>query len=51
MVVTTVVWGIVLAVTYDFVRVFKTYDYRSLFTQLLGNSGFSMKYAISSCFS
>lgn len=40
MVVTTVVWGIVLAVTYDFVRVFKTYDYRSLFTQLLGKFWF-----------
>ena len=29
MVVTVLVWGLVLAVTYDFVRVFKTYDYRS----------------------
>ncbi|MGI6130066.1 MAG: hypothetical protein ACOYEO_08290 [bacterium] len=40
MVVTVLVWGLVLAVTYDFVRVFKTYDYRSLFTHLLGKFWF-----------
>ncbi|NLG86575.1 MAG: hypothetical protein GX489_05085 [Firmicutes bacterium] len=40
MMVTTLVWGLVLAVTYDFVRIFKTYDYRNLFTQLLGRFWF-----------
>lgn len=34
--VTTVVWAIVLAASYEFARVFKTYDYRSLFQKLLG---------------
>ncbi|MFY9189226.1 MAG: hypothetical protein WAO22_08240 [bacterium] len=40
MVITTLAWGIVLGVTFDFVRVFRTYDYRSLFTQLLGKFWF-----------
>lgn len=34
--VTTVVWAIVLAASYEFSRVFKVYDYRSFFKKLLG---------------
>jgi len=34
--VTLPVWAIILAVTFEFSRLFKTYDYRSLLMQLLG---------------
>ncbi|MDR2149906.1 MAG: hypothetical protein LBO67_03645 [Spirochaetaceae bacterium] len=34
--VTFLFWAAVCAVTFEFARVFKTYDYRSLFKQLLG---------------
>ncbi|HHY93214.1 MAG TPA: hypothetical protein GX511_07710, partial [Firmicutes bacterium] len=34
--VTTVVWAIVLAASYEFARVFKQYEYRGFFKKLLG---------------
>lgn len=34
--VTTAMWAIILAVTFEFARVFKTYDYRSLLVRVLG---------------
>jgi uncharacterized membrane protein YkvI len=34
--VTLLFWSVVCAVTFEFARVFKTYDYRSLFKKLLG---------------
>ena len=34
--VTTVMWAVILAVTFEFSRVFKTYDYRSLLVRVLG---------------
>jgi len=34
--VTTVMWSIILAVTFEFARVFKAYDYRTFFQKLLG---------------
>jgi uncharacterized membrane protein YkvI len=34
--VTLLFWAVVCAVTFEFARVFKTYDYRSLFRELLG---------------
>lgn len=34
--VTTVMWAVILAVTFEFARVFKTYDYRSLLVRVLG---------------
>jgi len=34
--VTTVMWAAILAVTFEFARVFKTYDYRSLLVRVLG---------------
>src|SRR4030043_1554559 len=34
--VTTVMWAVILAVTFEFSRVFKTYDYRSLLIRVLG---------------
>lgn len=34
--VSTVIWSAVCAVTYEFARVFRSYDYRSFFTHLLG---------------
>ncbi len=36
MAVTFVCWALVLAVTYEFARVFRVYDYRSFFKELLG---------------
>jgi uncharacterized membrane protein YkvI len=36
--VSTVIWSAVCAATYEFARVFKSYDYRSFFTQLLGKA-------------
>jgi uncharacterized membrane protein YkvI len=34
--ITTVLWALILAVTFEFARVFKTYDYRSLLLRVLG---------------
>ena len=34
--ITTVLWAVILAVTFEFARVFKTYDYRSLLLRVLG---------------
>ena len=34
--ITTVLWAVILAVTFEFARVFKTYDYRSLLIRVLG---------------
>ncbi|KPJ83706.1 MAG: hypothetical protein AMS18_17330 [Gemmatimonas sp. SG8_17] len=36
--VSTVIWSAVCAVTYEFARVFRSYDYRSFFTHLLGRA-------------
>ncbi|HPJ47969.1 MAG TPA: hypothetical protein PK162_03675, partial [Synergistales bacterium] len=34
--VTTTLWSLVFAVSYEFARTFKVYDYRSFFKELLG---------------
>ncbi len=34
--VTTIIWSLILAVTFEFSRVFKAYDYRTFFKKLLG---------------
>ena len=34
--VTTVMWSVILAVTFEFSRVFRAYDYRTFFQKLLG---------------
>jgi uncharacterized membrane protein YkvI len=36
--ISTVIWSLVCAVTFEFARVFKAYDYRSFFTKLLGKA-------------
>lgn len=36
MLVTTIIWGCVCALTFEFARVFKAYDYRKFFQALLG---------------
>lgn len=38
--VTLVIWAVMCAVTFEFVRVFKTYDYGSMMNKLLGKAGF-----------
>jgi uncharacterized membrane protein YkvI len=38
--VSTVIWSAVCAVSYEFARVFKSYDYRSFFGHLLGRGWF-----------
>ena len=40
MIVTMVIWSVLCAVTFEFTRVFKTYDYKSLMGKLLGKVGF-----------
>ena len=45
MIVTTVIWSIVLAVSFEFARVTKSYDYRSFFQQLLGRGWFVFEIA------
>ena len=40
MVVTTVVWSLLCAVTFEFVRNFRTFDYNSMMGKLLGKAGF-----------
>ncbi|MCQ2555030.1 MAG: hypothetical protein MJ171_05195 [Clostridia bacterium] len=37
--VTMVIWSVMCAITFEFVRVFKTYDYGSMMKQLLGKVG------------
>ena len=39
MIVTTIVWAILCAVTFEFVRVFRTFDYNSMMGELLGKAG------------
>lgn len=39
MVVTMVVWSLLCAVTFEFVRVFRTFDYNSMMGKLLGKAG------------
>ncbi|HWQ50352.1 MAG TPA: hypothetical protein VN369_01000 [Terriglobales bacterium] len=39
MVVTLVVWSALCAITFEFVRVFETYDYNSMMGKLLGKAG------------
>ncbi len=36
--ISTVIWSLVCAATFEFARVFKAYDYRSFFTKLLGKA-------------
>ena len=36
MAVTTIIWSLILAVCFEFVRVFQAYDYRTFFRRLLG---------------
>jgi uncharacterized membrane protein YkvI len=45
MLVTTMVWSAVLAVSFEFARVTKSYDYRSFFQQLLGRGWFLFEIA------
>ena len=40
MVVTTIVWSLLCAVTFEFVRIYRTYDYNSMMGTLLGKAGF-----------
>ncbi|MBN1223349.1 MAG: hypothetical protein JXB23_08865 [Candidatus Aminicenantes bacterium] len=46
--ITAVIWSTLLAVTFEFARTFRTYDYRSLFINLLGRFwfGFEILYFI-----
>lgn len=39
MIVTTVIWSVIAALTFEFCRVFKTYDYNSMIHKLLGRIG------------
>lgn len=39
MIVTTIVWAVLCAVTFEFVRVFRTFDYNSMMGALLGKAG------------
>lgn len=39
MVVTTVIWSLLCAVTFEFVRLFRTFDYNSMMHALLGKAG------------
>ena len=39
MVVTLIVWSVLCAVSYEFVRIYKTYDYNSMMGKLLGKAG------------
>ena len=38
--ISTVMWSVILAVTFEFSRLFKAYDYRTFFKQLLGKFWF-----------
>lgn len=39
MIVTMIVWSVLCAVTFEFVRVFRTFDYNSMMGKLLGKAG------------
>lgn len=39
MIVTMVVWSLLCAVTFEFVRIFRTFDYNSMMGKLLGKAG------------
>lgn len=39
MLVTLAIWSVLCAVTFEFARMFKTFDYKSLMTQLIGRAG------------
>lgn len=39
-IVTLAIWGILCAITFEFVRTFKTYDYKNMMNKLLGKAGF-----------
>ncbi|NLU23393.1 MAG: hypothetical protein GXW99_01475 [Clostridiales bacterium] len=39
MLVTLVIWSVLCAVTFEFARMFKTYDYKSLMYKLIGKAG------------
>lgn len=40
MAVTLVIWSVICAVTFEFSRIFKTYDYKNMMGKLLGKAGF-----------
>lgn len=40
MVVTMIIWSLLCAVTFEFTRVFRTFDYRSMMQKLLGKGAF-----------
>lgn len=40
MAVTLVIWSVLCAVTFEFSRTFRTYDYKSMMTKLLGKANF-----------
>lgn len=42
--ITMVVWTLMCVITFEFVRIFKTYDYGSLMKRLLGRGLSCMKY-------
>ncbi|MDD4108955.1 MAG: hypothetical protein PHH93_09565, partial [Prolixibacteraceae bacterium] len=46
--ITTVIWSVFLALTFEFSRMFRTYDYRSFFRKLLGPlwPGFDIIYLV-----
>jgi len=48
LVITTVIWSVFLALTFEFSRLFRTYDYRSFFRKLLGPlwPGFDLIYLV-----
>ncbi|MFC1783941.1 hypothetical protein ACFL02_10250 [Planctomycetota bacterium] len=39
MMITTVMWSVFLALTFEFARCFRAYDYRGFFKELLGRAG------------
>ena len=45
MIVTTLIWSAVLAVSFEYARVTKSYDYRAFFRQLLGRAWFLFEIA------
>jgi hypothetical protein len=47
--VTTVLWAAVCATSFEFARLFRTYDYRSFFKHLIGGVGLFMRYVTSYC--
>lgn len=40
MIITTISWSLLCAVTFEFTRVFRTYDYRSMMGKLIGKASF-----------